>query len=675
MSEHLKVYPVANSPLEHFRTKESAECIIADTAKSVLMQQRNAQAVRMGLPPLGTRLVTECGMEWSVLSHIHAPNLVSYARNRGLSSPAHPHDLLPRMVPEKLSKRLLDFWVETDKCSSKGFLIVDTLPHLRPQYAYPLGHTVDAWSVPDATLFAFDFATLHETIIAHEIAHVWIDLVEGCEDYRYPVDWLDTARAQQILFIQSFVLDGKVNEVIAERGFDLSIIAEHQRQTISNLTRAVLLGHRPPSVREAVTSALLIASTLLEQEQGQHEKETTSPVLCYDGSLESALRLLRQEVPEIYELAERFVAAVQRHGYANREQIRRAVDECLTVAFEFSGDRLDLENDLCEVAPNETYQLDKSPDMLPSWPVRAKIEIAKIRAKLRVGNEAPFRLSQSFSGAMQIEFLHPCGVWTSPVMVPHAPYLPQLPAPQDALPPHLRHLPEAVRVQLMPPQPGHRAKQFSAGQIPQVPMPQVPQITSPTMAVFPELPDVPNSWLNATLQPPFGRHYMPGLGVWLSQARLQEQLDKREHPYSYVENNPLVNSDPSGRITFGGAYGNCCGPLRRCNNSSSAIDCIDRACRTHDMCLGTWQQVLNPFTVYRCDMALARTAILCLRWGCSTAAPPLSNPGQCRSAAIQIHVWAVGIGTTGMGGTSACRIPAPSTYNPNANPNPFFWWR
>jgi hypothetical protein len=487
-------------------------------------------------------------MQWVVIDHIHAPNLVSYARDRGLSSPHNPADLLPRVAAEHLSQRLLDFWIETDRCTSKAFLIVDTLPHLRPQYAFRHGHSVDAWSVPDATLFAFDFANIHESIIAHEIAHLWIDLVEDCEDYRSPVDWLDTARAQQILFIQSFVLDRKVNQVVRERGFDLSIFAEHSRQAISNFTKATLLGHCPPTRPEAVMNALMIASALLEQEDGLHSKEaseTHAPVLCYDGSMASALRLLRDAVPEIYDLAERFVAAVQKHGTDNREQIRHAIDECLIIAFEFTGDPLNLETELHEDAPNETYQLDKMPDFLPGWPVRAKIEANKIRAKLRVGNNAPHRLSQNLSGAMQIEFLHPCGAWTSPVIVPHAPYVPQLSAPHSALPPGLRHLPpavlnllpETVRTQ-QPPKTGMHAMQTG---VPPVIPSQVPQLPA-----IPALPDMSASWFGASSKPPYGRSYMAGVGLWLSEARLQEQLDLREHPYTYANNNPLSFVDPEG---------------------------------------------------------------------------------------------------------------------------------
>lgn len=516
----------------------------------LFMQRPAEQADRLGLPPIGSRLSSSDGMQWVVIDHIHAPNLVSYARNRGLSSPRNSDDLVPRVAAEQLSQRLLDFWIETDRCTSKAFLIVDTLPHLRPQYAFRHGHSVDAWSVPGATLFAFDFANIHESIIAHEIAHVWIDLVEDCEDYRSPVNWLDTARAQQILFIQSFVLDCKVNQVVRERGFDLSIFAEHSRQAISNFTKAVLLGHRPPTQREAVLNALMIASALLEHEDELHGKEAHTPVLCYDGSMASALRLLRAEVPEIYDLAECFVTAVQHNGTSNREQIRHAIDDCLTFAFEFTGDPLDLKNELCEEAPNETYQLDKTPDFLPGWPVRAKIEANRIRAKLHMGNNAPHRLSQSFSGAMQIEFLHPCGAWTSPVMVPHAPYVPQFLSPQEALPPGLRHLspavlnllPEKVRTQ-QPPKMG-----VHAAQVPMTPVatPQVPQLP-----VIPALPDMSASWLGASSKPPYGRSYMAGVGLWLSEARLQEQLDLREHPYGYAENNPLANSDPTGFAVCG----------------------------------------------------------------------------------------------------------------------------
>lgn len=222
----------------------------------------------------------------------------------------------------------------------------------------------------------------------------------------------------------------------------------------------------------------------------------------------------------------------------------------MVAAFDYTGDPIDLEKDLKEDTPNETYQLDKMPEFQPGWSVRAKIEVARLKAKLRLPYDAPCHLSHDFVGHPRIEFLHPSGCWTSPITLRHAPSEPPQRLPGE-LPPAFRHLPEHVRAQLMPPQPGHRAKQFARPQAPQIPTPQVPGFQVPTQheLLMESLPE----HLHGVFQPPkpYGRSYMAGLGLWLSQTRLQEQLDLREHPYGYADNNPLINSDPTGFAVCG----------------------------------------------------------------------------------------------------------------------------
>jgi len=50
-------------------------------------------------------------------------------------------------------------------------MMLDTMPLLRPKQAQPDIHYVNLGSDPARILFYLDVANLHETILAHEIAH------------------------------------------------------------------------------------------------------------------------------------------------------------------------------------------------------------------------------------------------------------------------------------------------------------------------------------------------------------------------------------------------------------------------------------------------------------------------------------------------------------------------
>ncbi len=46
--------------------------------------------------------------------------------------------------------------------------------------------------------------------------------------------------------------------------------------------------------------------------------------------------------------------------------------------------------------------------------------------------------------------------------------------------------------------------------------------------------------------------------------------------------------DPHGFWSTGvWSYGNCCGPTRKCGSSSKAYNCTDKACKAHDICVGS----------------------------------------------------------------------------------------
>lgn len=87
--------------------------------------------------------------------------------------------------------------------------------------------------------------------------------------------------------------------------------------------------------------------------------------------------------------------------------------------------------------------------------------------------------------------------------------------------------------------------------------------------------------------------------------------------YTYAGNNPVNYVDPSGLNPLPG-HGKFCGP-RTAGAGVPGIDCIDKACKRHDKCIGTFSLcLLTPFKITKCDYKLSTEAYYCAAFGCKT---------------------------------------------------------
>ena len=162
-------------------------------------ERNNIVAIRHGLPRIGSRLINQFGIEWVVDGHVYVPTpeTLEACREGHVET---PENLYPSIIPQNLSDRFIEFIGAVDRCTSKSFLILDTLPGIKGGTSIPHGNSIDTIANPVANLVFLDAAHVHETVFAHEIGHAWVQYVEDCEDHRVMQDANDPQRMHQLTF-------------------------------------------------------------------------------------------------------------------------------------------------------------------------------------------------------------------------------------------------------------------------------------------------------------------------------------------------------------------------------------------------------------------------------------------------------------------------------------------
>ena len=454
-------------------------------------ERNGLHAKSKGLPAIGSRLLNPHGLEFVVEGHVHVPTANTIQTWRDGKGNA-PTDLYHSIIPQNLSAKLMDFIETVDRCTTKTLLVLDTMPYTRKDSGVPGGHWIDTLGNTGANLLFVDAASIHETHFAHEIGHLWIQYVDQAEDERVLEDANDPARINQLSFIQSFVLDFRVNEIIEAHGFNMSVIREDQDQAIASLGRAIQAGYRPENKREEVFMALTLATHLVESRADKR-------LAIADDTLERVSQL----DPEFLELANKFAEAVQEFGFRDKESIRASIDTCLSIAFEHTGDGIDLDHDLV-IPPTQEPDFDKYPQWMEGASTDLKCEVGRLMAREAVPNECNWIMSPSPEQTCLVSFKLPEGEILGPWTVNH-------PYPTSPHSDRRREINEINRQ--------NRERQ----------MKQTQQATSP----LDNMPGQPR------------RFYMAGTGRFLTRVREEEWLGG-ESAYGYALGNPVTYTDPSG---------------------------------------------------------------------------------------------------------------------------------
>lgn len=351
--------------------RENGALYISKKHGLTLEEALNDTARIHDMPPIGTRYQNSYGLEWAVENYAYFVAPTTMARYPG------DCDYLPVVYPQNPSMLLQSFIAEVDHCTTRWILLLDTMPAVHPLGLGNQIHCSHLSGDPTEAHIFLDVKHAHETIIAHELAHLWFSFVEDGDGGRVLRDCRDFGKKNQLDFIQSFVLDLRVNDLIDKRGFDMSLIAEDQIRGLEALRDLMMTSFVPPTRREPLMYALQIAGAVMERKRWPANKK---------GQLPRLLEFFEAAIPEIYATAMELVGIVKRTGVASKTAARKAMDECVSLGFRFTGDEIDLERDLEEMNLTECMQ-DKYPDELQGAPVQLKLETYRAQARLALIEE------------------------------------------------------------------------------------------------------------------------------------------------------------------------------------------------------------------------------------------------------------------------------------------------
>ena len=327
-------------------------------------------ARKIGLPGAGSKLVNQHGIEWVVQNHAEAPTFDSLQRWR--NHDIDPKiDLYPVVAPLNFSPRLMEFFHAIDRCTTKTFAILDTMPGRRKDGHVPGGNSIDTVSHPATNLLFLDAARVHESIVAHEFGHAWVQYVDECEDLRVLEDATDPQKMRQVSYVQSFVLDLKVNDLLRRKGFDMAPIEDDQARSMKQLAMALETGYRPEHPREEVFMALLVADEIIQRDRGRSNEL---------AQLDQSLTTIRKYTEPLANLAEIMAESVRDHGYESPAAIVRCIDECLLASFAHVGETFDIDKEFTMFNPEEP-NIDKFPIWLTQIPPKLKCQVGKHMAR------------------------------------------------------------------------------------------------------------------------------------------------------------------------------------------------------------------------------------------------------------------------------------------------------
>jgi len=278
-----------------------------------------------------------------------------------------PISVLPVIAHLNPSQRLSDLYREVLAVTTRHLLIADAagLPQRCRQIMDGLHFT--SWrEIPDVMTVVVDSNECREDILAHELMHIWLDLVADYEDHRGYRDSSDGRGAFTVISAQSFVIDCKVQEKLMERGFPLRRFTSDIVDTLYEHAVAAEAGFALRNRSQEAVMARLLARPWAVPELYDFTEDDWERIRYARG-------VIARRLPRLVQLADSFVRAFKRHGYTRMPGALKLIDECLRLQFEYIGQDFDPVRDL-RVEPDPNGARDR---FMPDAPAEARADVLR----------------------------------------------------------------------------------------------------------------------------------------------------------------------------------------------------------------------------------------------------------------------------------------------------------
>ncbi|MHC4507237.1 MAG: hypothetical protein ACYTFI_28525, partial [Planctomycetota bacterium] len=250
-----------------------------------------------------------------------------------------PPSVLPVVTHLDPSERLEKLYREVTAASPKKLIIADGAGLSEISRQVMEGLCFACWrELPDHMLVLVDSNLCREDIMAHELMHIWLDLIEGYEDHRRYRDVTNGRNSFTVLDIQSFVIDCKVQEKLIERGFPLRKFTDDIVEPLFDCARAMEGGVDLANRSQEAVMANLLARTGAVPDLYDLTTEDREKMRYARGVFE-------RRAPGLGRLADGVTEAFRKHGYTTRPEALKLIDECLRLHFAYLGEALDFERD------------------------------------------------------------------------------------------------------------------------------------------------------------------------------------------------------------------------------------------------------------------------------------------------------------------------------------------
>lgn len=279
-----------------------------------------------------------------------------------------PSCVLPLVCHANPSDHLALLACEVDAATPKRLLVADAASVSEKSRQVMEGLNFTSWrDQPKTMLIVLDSSTCDESILGHELMHIWLDLVENYEDHRCYRDAAQALKYFAVTSVQSFVIDCQVLSKMKARGFSLKRFREELVDTLYANAVALDVGVRAGNRFQEIVGITMLALPWVIPELYDFTRDDWEKIRF-------AWRTFEHRLPEGACLAEWIIQVFKLHDFRTNAGMRKLIDALLPIHFQYIGEEFEPARDLVLTKEQVEYT-DKHAHWLPNVPPQEKYAV------------------------------------------------------------------------------------------------------------------------------------------------------------------------------------------------------------------------------------------------------------------------------------------------------------